>query len=153
MLKNERPPSKLSELLKLALSDSDKVDRSKFTPNAEVFHAPEVDIVTREFTGETCGVCLAGMVIVGSLTSEDQAMEDLTPTAFSTEWRTALYALDFARCGDYEDALSCLNQSYLGINLGEIPEPVMQQFDGWLDFDEHRASLEVIISELEHRGL
>lgn len=100
-MKHPDPPSKPSELIRLALRDLRAVERSKkYTVDMGSWHEPNED------TG-VCHVCLAGAVMARSLKAGRDY--DLTPSEMWTHgvspvWHDRLVALDDLRSGDLAGA-------------------------------------------------
>lgn len=91
-------PDTLHELLSAALDDLAAVaDTPGYAVDMANWHAYyPVD--------EICVVCLAGAVMVRRLDADRQT--DLAPCDFSAQDRPKLMALDQARSGDWDDALT-----------------------------------------------
>lgn len=95
-MKHPDPPSKPSELIRLALRDLKAVERSKnYVINMHSWHEPDE-------TAGVCHVCLAGAVMARSLKAERGS--DLTPSEMmhagvSPAWHARLVALDDLRNG------------------------------------------------------
>lgn len=89
-------PNKLSALIRMALIDLGKVERSKrYTVNMQVWHQP---------CGELCAVCLAGAVIAKELGVSPEVSVD--PLEYSHEIKSKLFALESVRTGQIEDAVT-----------------------------------------------
>ena len=104
-------PSKLSDLLELALKDLAKVEKSKkYRVNMQVFHMPEED--ETRFWGETrkakpngvCTVCMAGALLAGTCKVPRTTFEN---EIASPDLWSKLYAVDSLRtghvCGAYKE--------------------------------------------------
>lgn len=153
------PPAKLSDLLDLAIADARRLDHAHYTPMWMIWHRP------RSLDGK-CMVCLAGAVIAGTLgcatgTSIDIAASDSADpqsTTISDErWRRALWALDFAREGNWLDAFRALHGAYPEGELYDaveaVPTPADAEFHDWNQLDAHLTSLASCASELREIGL
>ncbi len=109
--KNAPPvPDTMVELLELALDDGDRIYaqedlRQRIRPISSVYHG--------WCPSEGCAVCVAGMLIIGSLRSpidEPRKLED-----HGHEWHQALRVVDRMRFGMWEQAF--------GVFYGEIVFP------------------------------
>lgn len=88
-------PDKPSDLIELALSDLEKVEKNpRYEINMSTWHTPD--------RGK-CSVCLAGAVIAGTL--EQSIRYDLSPQSFDENTRRKLVALDHFRLGYIGDGL------------------------------------------------
>ena len=111
---NTPPPGKLSDLLDLAIADARKLDRNHYKPLWSTWHAPG------DKAGQ-CMMCLGGSIIAGTLGCPIDTNVELTTkkrrspltTSIDDElWRKALWALDFARGGDWLGAFFALHGNY-----------------------------------------
>ena len=153
------PPSKLSDLLELAIADARRLDHARYTPMWMTWHRP------RPLDGK-CMVCLAGAVIAGTLgcstrTSIDIATSDSADPQSTTitdeRWRRALWALDSAREGHWLEAFKALHGTYpdngLYDALEELPSPLDTEFHDWEQLQTHLVSLARCASRLREIDL
>ena len=92
-------PRKLAPLLRLALDDLRKVERSKrYEVNMGDWHSPN----------SYCSVCLAGSVIAKTLDSDPK--REIGPWNFGIKTQCALVALDHLRKGLVSSALGSLGK-------------------------------------------
>lgn len=95
-------PGQPSKLIRLALSDLKKVERSKkYVVDMENWHLP--------IKGK-CHVCLAGSVISKSLVGKP--FEGLSPSFFNIKVKHALMAIDAFRKGECCDAFFLLSLDF-----------------------------------------
>jgi hypothetical protein len=86
-------PKKLSELIRLALTDLRKVERNKnYKVDMNTWHTPN----------GVCRVCLAGAVMAGTLGADPTTVA--APSYYGRD-SGKLAALDEVRCGYLEDAI------------------------------------------------
>ena len=106
-MKHPEPPSKPSELIRLALRDLRSVERSKkYSVNMHAWHQPLSD--------QVCEVCLAGAVMARSLKVPHNLginpVELDTCLGVSAGWYAPLSALNDLRIGDLEQAALCWHE-------------------------------------------
>ena len=153
------PPGKLSDLIDLAVTDARRLDRTTYTPNSSVWHEPADD--------GCCMICLAGSVIAETLKCpRDKKVEiggkenaDPVPVARINDrkWQLALWALDDARQGCWDDACEVLDAPMppddILHRLDGVPAPKHTGFQSWEEFDAHLESLATCANELRRLGL
>ena len=165
------PPSKLSELIRLAIKDGREIDRVKNYPRSSVWFevndfnniGTHEEIQEKIKTSEDkeikiCSMCLAGVVIRGTLNIDPNDIKSgeycHILNRWSPEWRKALNALDQVRSGDYGDAI----EDFFNIELDDeeheeiskaLPSSQYGSFQGWEEFDKHINSLEEIANLIE----
>lgn len=107
-----RLPKKASELIRLALKDLGRAEKSPaHRINMNIYHAngtaPTYDAATCEINaGEPCEVCLAGSVIAFSLKAPPHVT--LNPESFDKIIGAKLEALDCFRCGFVQSGLEAM---------------------------------------------
>jgi len=134
-------PKKPSALVKLALSDLNRVERSKgYTVDMKRFHSG----------GRTCRVCFAGAVMAKSLGLAKN--ETWLPGDFDREVRSALWALDALRSGEVGEALEELEiEGHLNENDEcDLDRKVTPYKVSPADF---RADMRELVRDLEEVGL
>ena len=140
-----KPPSRLSDLIEMAIQDARSLDRDIYEPNAREWHLP---------TNGICMVCLTGAMIAQTM-GEDPETDTEPKDYYEEGWTEALYALNEARSGEYGYALIVM-----GMKLPEpaedfrwrYPQPRNQDFRTWEELDDHMASLEDVIRALREKG-
>ena len=157
-MKTPKPPTKLSDLIDLAVRDGERLDPNVYVPNAGVWHEPAQD------EREQCYVCLAGAVIAGTLGANPA--QEVRPSEFP-KWNTALVALDHARKGDYAYAIDMLKEGTVAgsmaflssmseeeqLKIGqEVPIPDHSEFQSMDSFLDHLKELEDIAEALRRIG-
>ena len=153
------PPTKLSDLLELAIADARKLDHDRYTPMWMTWHRP------RQRDGK-CMVCLAGAVIAGTLDCSTEKSIDIatsdnadpqSTTITDKRWRRALWALDSAREGNWLKALTALHGTcpdcLMQEKLAKIPTPDKTEFHTWNELDAHLVSLAVCAGQLREIDL
>ena len=151
-----RLPTKLSDLIELAIEDVESIPHDLYWPVWTIYHSPPAPAHEGEEETElrTC-FCTAGAVIIGTL----QVGRDEIYGPGSAEERfgvgvaAALFALDSVREGNYADAVTEMGYEYPGEEaFSGIPEPEHIEFNGWEDFDAHMGSLREIAVLLRKEG-
>ena len=161
------PPAKLSDLIELAISDARKLDRDAYIPKGSTWHRPDPN-------NERCAVCLAGIVIAGTLgcskntwvteisESDDSAGDGADPqsttvTITDPRWSGALMALDAAREGDWLIAFDSLYGRFPEHGIRDkvegIAKPDMAAFTNWEQLETHLASLSACAEQLRELGI
>lgn len=162
------PPKELSGMIRLAIADGRKADREIFQPFYEEFFLPiggefEIGTIFHEARDiSKCGVCTAGMILVGTLGISPQLDENwegyITP-----EWSDKIYALDHVRVGNalsaitifykmIEPRLDTFSYRELRDKIVNIPTPRSEKFHTWAQFDDHLDSLEIVADAYEKAG-
>ena len=95
-------PDKLSDLIELAVKDARSLNRDKYRPHWEYWHASFVPE-----DGGMCSVCLAGAVMAGTMGVSHEVSAH--PYLYSAEEREKLLALDNVREGNVPLALVKIN--------------------------------------------
>ena len=140
-----RLPNTLHGLLRVAIDDARKLDRIKYRPVWNQWHEP--------LSTNRCAVCLAGVVIAGSMGLSPSVSCD--PIYFERPVDRKLQALNDMRMGYFFVAWRGLHE----VGFRSLTEPSIKAFDsvpipdaagfsGWDDFDIHLESLEAIIPAL-----
>lgn len=146
-------PKTPSELLAVALTDVQQLNRDIYYPDARFFHKRTVNPILEQLNrpqppAYICRICLAGAAMVGSLDARYDL--ELTPAEFSMV-AEQLYALDFMRQDDWESAFDCL-----GVPAAMIPamrRVECKYFSGWEEFDRHAESQWANVRILREAGL
>ena len=140
-------PTKLSDAIRMAIEDGRSIDRYLYEPDYR-------DWVITGSDG-TCSVCLAGVVMIRTLRGGAEG-EDVRPEDFSAEWHNVLVALDYARAGNYDEALKVMDIRPYGPSNRSFNTryhtPASTTFTTWVEFDHHLDSLEVIANDLAEDG-
>ena len=164
-------PEKMSELIRLAVTDGRALDRELYTPHCLSWHSPTDFFSANGNQGKVdtiCEICLAGAVIAGTLGADPKnrwlVADMLDGDDRERGWYWALSALDEIRKGNYTIAAS---------RLGLVPKDATEAgeliqrllilennhnnasfaFYDWRRFDRHLASLEELAPKLESLGL
>lgn len=145
-------PRKLSALILVALADLAKAERSrkKYRVGMAVWHSPN----------SHCTVCFAGSVMAFSLGSDPK--RDVFPRNFGPRTERALLALDSARRGRLQEALSFLRNGNEygslgdeGETVGKVREEVCDIF--WPSYDrspvEWKKTMRLTAKKLAEVGL
>lgn len=139
-----RLPKTLSRLIRLAIADGRRIDRTAYLADASRYHEPEKD---------GCAVCFAGVVIAG--TKQTSPDVEALPAEFDEYTANRLIALDEVRRGNISNALEMLEADHsaayadcveAGIWTAEQGRAIAElemsvgvsehnNFDGWEDFD------------------
>lgn len=142
MKKTIKLPDTPSQLLKLALTDLKKCERSKkFKINMNDYWYYQ--------NKNTCFVCLAGAVMVKSLNIPTTYEGNITPFSlmFDENIRRKLRAINSFRCGDIVMAYSHFNR--------KMPDILPKEFlirDYYLNTREFKKDIQFLISELKKIG-
>lgn len=165
MTEPARLPDKLSDLAELALRDAETLDPKRYRPCASFYHGPPADASISGNGDGRCRVCLAGMLIAGTLQHDIES--NLDSCDFDRETRYKLLALDYLRKGHVFAALDMLRQR---LSRTETPEvrlahqkaadaveertrglPDKSNFQNWRAFRTHarwvRAAIEALRAE------
>ena len=136
-------PETMAGLLKVAIIDARKLDRSIYLPYHNDWHDADSSAIY-------CEICLAGSVIAGSL----KIAPSLTVSSLSFDKRTEdlLDALDNMRMGLWSKAFDLIYNRIPPLHvldyLRALPEPARSTFEGWEDFNVHLSSLERMLPQL-----
>lgn len=137
-------PETMAELLETAIADARKLDREAYYPHYEHWHNPDPD------PDGACSICLAGSVIAGTLKASPH--KSVYPDAFSDDVTSKLSSLDCMRQGSWRLAYERFYGREPSLNTSEgltfLPQPVIPNFHGWDDFQEHLDSLEKAVQPL-----
>ncbi len=131
----KKPPKKLSRLIRLALADLAKVERSKkyVVDMTWSWHSPQ--------PSGKCAVCLAGSVMAKTLNVPPDRFANPRYYDFSDEWLDALLMLNDVRQG-------CLS---LDLNEKGIPDRRITPYR--VKKTQWRKDMWKIVRELEAKGL
>lgn len=134
-------PDKPSELIRLALSDLEKVmEDGRYVVNFNRFHSPRPD--ENQFNEDKkCHVCFAGAVMAKSLNSDID--EHLMPAGFDLGTTRKLFALDNFRVGAI----------YSGLNLMSIEMEMADVRIPQNNYHEFVSSMNDMANILEENGL
>lgn len=137
--KEVKLPTLLSDCITLALTDLEKVEKSrKYTVNMSVFHEPSGG----EWHDKKCSVCFAGSVIANTLGAD--ISKSLEPADFNKHNENRLYALDSLRMGWIDTAFE-----YLGKKKPEILSnkafPVVAYSQSPVQFKKDMANLAALL--------
>ena len=113
------PPTALSDLLDLAIRDARSLDRTVYTPHWRDWHRTrtECDPLTGMPIPKTrrCNICLAGGMIAGTLKAAPTAHVSMDAAAseqpLTARWEAALIAVEYARAGEWGQALLRLGKA------------------------------------------
>ncbi len=137
-------PETMAGLLKVAIIDARKLDRSIYLPYHNDWHDADSSAIY-------CEICLAGSVIAGSL----KIAHSMTVSSRSFDERTEelLDALDKMRCGLWSEAFDLIYKRTPSLHIHDylqaLSPPDHSTFDGWKEFDSHLASLESMLPQLD----
>jgi len=127
---------KPSKLIRLALNDLAKVERSKsYSIYMGAWHTP---------IGPNCAVCLAGAVMAKTL--ETPISNEVGPLSFDVRTRYALEAIDDFRCGSVADGLETLGLDDAGV----LDRPITPYSRNRARF---KTDMRKLVKELEAEGL
>lgn len=138
----KKPPKKLSMLMKLALSDLAKVEKSdKYVVNMGSWHRASVQ-------DNRCSVCFAGSIMAKSLKADPSI--SMYHDDFGKEWSLAFLALNEVRIGGIARALY-----YMGLDAKKFTsyEGAMFVPDYNEDPKEFRKTMRGVVKMLEKKGL
>ena len=144
-------PDTMHELLELAIADAEKLDRGSYTPDAAFYH----DVFDNDYPRDGCHVCLAGMVIAGTLRAPDDA--DAHPGDYGAFTKRKLKSIDLMRGGHWRaahDEIYYDKHTELRANLQKwgITEFSNSCFVGWVQFDLFIAEIKPYIAKLKELG-
>ena len=173
------PPTRLSDLIELAIDDAQQLDRKLYKPASLAWHEPKWDLGYK--TSNTCLICLAGAVIARTLECETTTSvqiesetdhdanssqlilteQDKDGTILSkvtgNKWQEALVALDAVRKGKWTEAARILHDNYPTDEQCELLKtlrpPKHEMFYNWDSFDAHLVSLTERAKQLRNMGL
>ena len=141
-------PDRFSELIRVAIADAGKLDRSIYRPYAYQWHRP----VTSN-PQHRCNVCTAGAVIAGTLDADPS--EDWFPGMFDQDTEAKLNALDGLRDG----SLSCGAElgvpalDTLGVTRAQMDTlRALSGYSDWCGFDAHLGALDSVADTLHAAG-
>lgn len=133
----KKPPKKLSRLMRLALNDLYKVERSpKYRVNMYLWH----EGIDKSY----CSVCFAGSIMAKTLGSKTDAVKG--PRDFGYDWSRAFFALDHVRNGKVQDAMASLVQPTYKVPSREV-------CSYYEDPKQWRKDMWKIVRELERKRL
>lgn len=154
-------PDKLSELLRLAITDARALDRKKYTPHSGYFHTG----LTKDnpyskpgLKGDTCRVCLAGAVIANTLKVSINRRFQSYLFGGNAE---KLYAIDHLRKGELYNAITTLHidpdslskEQLSGVegiqSLTNRWTPFSLSFHSWEEMDRSLKRMERLATRLE----
>jgi len=136
-----KPPKKLSELIKLALGDLRKAERSpKCVIDMGTWHSPMAG---------GCAVCAAGAVMRGTLGTPDYAFYH--PDNFPKPWRNALRAINSLREGFCGSASHDLGLSIKNHNKASELSRRITRYG--MDPKQFHADMRKLQRDLEEAGL
>ena len=100
-------PNKPSDLLRLALNDLSKIEKSNgYNVNMAAWHTPALAAPATK----KCQVCLAGAAMAKSLKGDFDL--DLTPTSYNDRTANKLFAINLFRIGNVGGAFQRMGRSY-----------------------------------------
>ena len=137
----------LPDLIDLAIADAGKLDRDFYLPYHSTYYSPNDPVYG------SCNVCLAGVVLAGTLNYLSSEPIRLGSVAFN-DVREQLYALEFVRTGDYLAAARELDYNLTDVQvelLRRVSDPVDMYFTNWESFESHVESLKDVSKKL--RGI
>ena len=145
-------------LIRVAIEDAQMVDRSIYMPNASYWYAQFAE-GSDEGDPRTCNVCLAGMVLAGTLSVglvED--LEDLDEDVHfdfedlpSKHTVNAIRSLDYIRIGLVGEAYKILDVDHTPLmhNKMMLLNMKYRDFYSWDDLDEHLEELSSLADRLD----
>ena len=160
MTENAKPPvlpSKMSDLLELAITDARKLDLEKYIPASNCFHEP-VRMSHEPDSEMKCQVCLAGAVMAGTLGAD--VGDELTPRDYEDDTYRKLSALDSIRLGNWDSAgreLLLTSDDMEKIEKleerEELFEPVGSYFSSFRHLKHHLTDLDECVEVLRANDL
>ena len=139
-MNNERLPDEPSELLALALSDLEKVERSsEYQVSMMDWHAPTTE-------AGVCNACMAGAVMAKTL--EVNRFEEYLPSDFGTDTENKLFSINRFRKGCLTSGLEIL-----GIDRPRSLASEIDVADYHEDPNQFKENMRDIIEALEREGL
>lgn len=137
-MKHPDPPSKPSELIRLALRDLREVEADpRYAVNMADWHNPHAEI---------CHVCFAGAVMAKSLGTPVYEYSSYCDHRFSTQWQRSLDALDSFRLG-----LCWHGAGYMGLpEPKSVPDRVVPEYAE--DPSAFHLAMEALAAEYEAVG-
>lgn len=136
-------PDKLSELLNLAIEDAKNLDREKYIPLCSEWHLYLSPVYRGVFPPDTCLVCLAGVVLAGTMRRERTKTVILGKE--SCEISEKLNALDDMREERFTDAIKAFGVhptdqvlyelKCLRDDLNKTDGEWYPEFKGWAEFE------------------
>ena len=144
-IKAGEPVKDLPALIRVAVADSNSLDRKKYYPYAYRWHALDHD-------GD-CNVCLAGSVLAGTV-GIDRSTESISGYWKGNEsLAKVMVSLDMVRQGEYMYAFLNLGwkQEDLPQKINRLrkPSPYLRGFSGWKEYRELLAHLSEIADEMD----
>ena len=141
--KLERP----SELLRVAIADARKLDRSIYHPDSGSYYYP-VHV-------KKCYVCDAGAVMVNTL--RERGFDCRVPLNYPRNICERLRAIDALRLGNlYTACIYLYGTDFDKTRVAEIHKkidaPGIRHFIGWEEMDDHLEALEEYADALETEG-
>ena len=167
----EAPPGKLSDLIELAVTDARKLDRKRYLPWFNDWHAnrgPAWETVAGGPEDGWCRVCLCGGVLAGRLGASHNrtfVLHDYGDTIEISDgkrklgengWGPALAAVDAAREGNWLQAANILEIEMSRDTVDsvlEIEPACHREFEGWEAFDLHCDSMLERAGQLRALGI
>jgi len=150
-------PTKPSVLLRLAISDMERLDRDKYVPSGDHWHVPMYSEFEDAFGntrfGMACAICLAGAVMAGTLEV------DINKHFEVSNWKESnnvdqLNALNYLRMGLIADALQILGfDSHDKYDLPEDIKIEHYEFSNWDDADKFLGEMDHLAGMLEREGI
>ena len=125
-LRANEPIKDLPALMRVAVADAGRLDRSQYHASAFMWH--------RSRDNQPCNVCLAGSVMAGTLNQDN--VETVYPCELPDNTSKAMYALNDMRRGLYKEAFEYLElEAPQGVDKIPVPSDKVKNFFGWARFD------------------
>ena len=157
-------PEKFSTFLKMAITESESLDRRLFSPSANVWHSYREDL-------DQCLMCFAGAWVAGMYMRNDykdlrrkfegnslkQMSTCFTPDQNDMDTLTTI--LNYVRCGDLLEAAEYfygdpINECGKIEELNEIKQSIRNEdFTGWKEYDRFIDSIKQVSEKLDAMGL
>ena len=139
-------PDKLSELIKLAVSDARKLDKLVYIPEYASWHRPHDGL---------CSVCFAGVVMAGTLGCSPKKIK--YQYSFSPDTELKLGVLERCRRGDWCGAVEELglpieDRLHHLFNSREFDRNPDSCFVSWSEFDRFLNGMLVRADKLAEAG-
>lgn len=126
-----RLPKKLSALIRVALADLAKVEKSKkYRVDMCRWHSPQA-VFKEHIAFDRCAVCFAGAVMAKTL--KCARTKHVSPEHFSPYVEQRLFALDSVRSGEVRCALRQIGVG--DAKAASAEELILDQLEGWPGYD------------------
>lgn len=136
-------PDTLFGLLNAAINEARTLDRELYSPYFDSWHHYANECI--------CEFCLGGALIASRLPFS--FTETVLPWMLPERTQKKLHALDLIRTGNFAHAYHSLYGSFPSGDARDLvrtlQKPPQHYFSGWEEFEEHLASLALILPSLK----